>query len=79
MKTAPLNLNNVRQGVNFKGKAPDIDDLRAVKRFANCSLDGLEKSLIQSIEKKAPELIQTLDGEKYIPDDTIIKSNGLIC
>ena len=73
MKTAPLNLNNVRQGVNLKGKAPDIDDLRAVKRFANCSLDGLEKSLIQSIEKKAPELIQTLDGEKYIPDDTIIK------
>ncbi|MCX4274937.1 MAG: hypothetical protein OSJ27_04035 [Candidatus Gastranaerophilales bacterium] len=73
MEIAPLNLNNARQGVNFKGKTPNIDDLRAIKRFANCSLDGLEKSLIESIKRKAPGLIQTLDGEKYIPDDRITK------
>lgn len=73
MKIAPLNLNNARQGVIFKGKTPNIDDLIAVKRFANCSLDNLEASLIKSIEKKAPGLVQTLDGRKYIPDDTILK------
>ncbi len=41
MKIAPLNLNNVRQGVIFKGKTPNVDDLIASRRFANCALDGL--------------------------------------
>ena len=74
MKSSSLNsCKNTKQGVHFKGKTPNIDDLRAIKRFANCSLDGLEKDLIKSIEKKNPNLLQTLDGEKYIPDDAITK------
>ena len=39
MKIAPLNLNNVRQGVIFKGKTPNVDDLIASRRFANCALE----------------------------------------
>ncbi len=74
MKLTPLNINNNRkQDRSFKGKTPDIDDLIAIKKFANCSLDNLEKNLINSIEKKAPGVIQTLDGKKYIQDATITK------
>jgi len=73
MKIAPLNLNNARQGGNFKGKTPNIDNLIAIKKAANYSLNGLEESLIDSIEKKSPGLIQELNGQKYIPDDTLKK------
>ena len=73
MKIAALNFNNVRQGVNFEGKTPDIDDLIAAKKFANCALDGLEKNLIASVEKKAPNVIQSIDGRKYVPDDTFLR------
>ena len=40
MKIAPLNLNNVRQGVIFKGKTPNVDDLIASLIFENCALVG---------------------------------------
>lgn len=73
MKIAPLNLNNARQGGNFKGKTPNIDNLIAIKKAANYSLNGLEESLIDSIEKKSSGLIQELNGQKYIPDDTLKK------
>lgn len=73
MKIAPLNLNNARQGGNFKGKTPNIDNLIAIKKAANYSLNGLGESLIDSIEKKSSGLIQELNGQKYIPDDTLKK------
>ena len=70
MKLSPLNINNnLKQGGNFKGKTPKVDDLIAIKRFANCCMGGLEKRLIDSIENKAPKLLQNVGGEKYIPDD----------
>ena len=40
MKIAPLNLNNVRQGVIFKGKTPNVDDLFASRCFAICDFVG---------------------------------------
>ena len=69
MKIAPLNIINTM--LNKGAKAPNIDDLRAAKRFANCALDNLERKLLSSVEAKAPSLVQSISGEKYIPDDTI--------
>ncbi len=72
MKFSPLNnSNNICKSVNFKGKTLTVDDLTAIKRFSNCALDGLEDSLIKSIEKKSPGVIKSLDGRKYVPDDTL--------
>lgn len=73
MKIAPLNLNNVRQGVIFKGKTPNIDDLIASKRFANCALNNLESNLLNSIKNKNPDLIKTINGVEYVPDDTLLR------
>ena len=41
------------------------------KGLANCALDNLERKLLSSVEAKAPSLVQSISGEKYIPDDTI--------
>ena len=73
MKIAPLNLNNVRQGVIFKGKTPNVDDLIASRRFANCALDGLWDDLASSIKKKRPDIIKNIGGVEYVPDDTLLR------
>ena len=73
MKIAPLNLNNARQGVIFKGKTPNVDDLIASQRFANCALDGLWDNLASSIKKKRPDIIKNIGGVEYAPDDTLLR------
>lgn len=71
MKNTSLNLNNAGMGVvNFKGRTPDVDDLRAAKRFIDCGLSGLNNSLTETIKEKAPSLIREIQGETYITKDT---------
>ena len=71
MKNTSLNLNNAGMGVvNFKGRTPDVDDLRAAKRFIDCGLSGLNNSLTETIKEKAPSLIREIHGETYIIKDT---------
>lgn len=72
MDIASLNFNNARQGVSFKAaKAPDVDDLKAAKRFINCGLNKLNDSLTDSIQNKSPSLIREISGETYIARDTV--------
>ncbi len=72
MKIAPLNLNSPRQGVNFKGKTvADFAELKAANRFINCKFNNLADNLSDSINKKAPNLIKDINGEKYIADDNL--------
>ncbi len=73
MNTPIQNFNSLNNSISFKGKAPNIDDLTVAKRFANCALDKLEKRLINSVEQKAPNLVQSIEGQKYIPNDTASK------
>lgn len=71
MKIAPLSIINTM--LNKSTNVPNFDDLRAAKRFTNCIFNGLEKKLITSVEAKTPNLIQSINGEKYVPDDTILR------
>lgn len=70
MRLLPPNIDNINHNTRFKGKVPNIDDLTASKRFANCALDGLWDNLANSIQKKHPNLIKNINGIEYIPDDT---------
>lgn len=73
MRLSPQKINNANHGTHFKGKVPNVDDLMASKRFANCALNGLWDDLSSSIKKKRPNLIKNINGVEYIPDDTPLR------
>ncbi len=70
MRLLPHSINNINKNACFRGKVPNIDDLTASKRFANCALNGLWDKLSSSINQKRPNLIKDINGIEYIPDDT---------
>ncbi len=73
MRLLPHGFNNTSQDANFKGKAPDIDNIAASKKFTNYALNGLWDNLLNSIKKEHPNLIKNINGVEYIPDDTPLR------
>ena len=67
---SPNNLNS-KKFVGFKGiKAPNYRYNAALKNFINKNLNGYENALINSIEKKAPDLIETINGNKFLKNES---------
>lgn len=73
MRFLPLNHNNQNKNMFFRGKIPDVNDLLASKRFANCALNNLESNLLNSIKNKRPNLIKSINGVEYIIEDTPLR------
>lgn len=73
MRLLSHNINNINQNTHFKGKVPNIDELAASKRFANCALNGLWDNLSNSIKNKRPNLIKSINSIEYISDDTPLR------
>lgn len=57
-----LNSKQNFSNVNFGGKAPDVDKLRKIRKFADCGLGELASNLTQEVKEKAPKLIDNIDG-----------------
>lgn len=47
---------------NFKGKAPDVDTPKKIKKFVNCGIDNLADNLTKEVKAKAPKSIESIDG-----------------
>lgn len=65
-----MNYTDNNLNITFRAKNPSLDDIKAIKRFTNCGLDGLEKKLINSINQKAPNLLEEVNGQKFPKKDT---------
>lgn len=75
MKISKSILNSNHNIATFKGKKmPGVDDIVVLKRFVNCGLNGLERNLVQKIEKKAPQALTSIDGQKYVKNFTFIQN-----
>lgn len=57
-----LNSKQNLSNVNFGGKAPDIDKLRKIRKFADCGLGDLASNLTHEVKERAPKLINNIDG-----------------
>ncbi len=55
-------LNQNYSTVNFRGKTPDIDDLKKIRKFVNCGIDSLADNLTREVKAKIPKAIEEIQG-----------------
>ena len=55
-------LNQNYSTVNFRGKTPDIDDLKKIRKFVNCGIDSLADNLTREVKAKIPKAIEEVQG-----------------
>ncbi len=60
MKTSSLQQNF--SNVNFGGKTPDIEHLKKIKKFVNCSVNALADNLTKEVKAKAPDAVEMVEG-----------------
>jgi len=72
MKIGPINFNNLKKAFsagNFK--TPVEEELRAVKRFTNCALNGLTDDLTKEAAALHPEFTKKVNEEVYVLPATL--------
>ena len=72
MNIAPKNSNMNK--TTFGSSLPNVDDLRALERFANCGLNNIYEDVVNTTSKYAPELIKKVDNFSYALDDPILRT-----
>ena len=75
MNIAPKKVNIDKQ--TFGSSLPNADDMQALSRFANCSLNRLYDKVVDVTKENAPELIKQIGDYSYALDDSILRTAKL--
>lgn len=75
MNIAPNKINIDNQA--FGSSLPNVDDMQALARFANCSLNNLYDDVVSVTKQNAPELIKQIGEYSYALDDPILRTAKL--
>ena len=60
--TMKTTLNQNYSNINFRGKPPEIDDIKKIIKFTNCGIDSIADKLTNEVKIKIPNAIEEVQG-----------------